>query len=104
MRPLPLVVVPAAALRQAVAVVDERERSPRHLVQEPAPLHEEVLEVVGSQGEEVVQPPPPAARRRARMAPVVLHAACCLGRLLVAPETHATCCVTAALGFLREHS
>lgn len=100
MRPLPVVVVPAAALRQAVAV-DERERSPRHLVQEPAPLHEEVLEVVGSQGEEVVQPPPPAARRRARMAPVVLHAACCLGRLLVAPETHATCCVTAARVFTR---
>jgi len=75
--------------------VDERERSPRHLVHEPAPLHEEVLEVVASQGEEVAQPP---ARGGAGMPARILHAAG-----LASCETHATCCVTAARGFTRAY-
>lgn len=79
----------------AAMAVDERERSPRHLVHEPAPLHEEVLEVVASQGEEVAQPP---ARRGARMPARILHAAG-----LASCETHARCCVTAARVFTRAY-
>jgi len=50
-------VVAVALAALAAMAVDERERSPRHLVHEPAPLHEEVLDVVAGQGEEVAQPP-----------------------------------------------
>ena len=87
-RELMLHEVVALLAAPAVVAVDERQRPPRDPVHEPAPLHEEVLEVVAGQGEEAAQPP---ARRRAGGAParMILHVRSC-----------AEAC--ASLGFLRE--